>query len=50
VNLTRNLAVDHAHEGVRANCVCPGGVGTPMLKAHMRSARPCATSPKATST
>src|SRR5690606_29305476 len=38
INLTRNMAVDHAHEGVRVNCVCPGGVGTPMLKAHTRDA------------
>ncbi len=36
LNLTRNMAVDHAHEGVRVNCVCPGGVGTPMLNAHLR--------------
>jgi meso-butanediol dehydrogenase/(S,S)-butanediol dehydrogenase/diacetyl reductase len=38
VNLTRNMAVDHAHDGIRVNCVCPGGVGTPMLKAHTRDA------------
>ena len=38
VNLTRTMAVDHASEGVRVNCVCPGGVGTPMLKAHTRDA------------
>ena len=31
VNLTRNMAVDHAAEGVRVNCICPGPVGTPML-------------------
>lgn len=36
INLTRNMAVDHAAEGVRANCICPGGVGTPMIKAHTR--------------
>lgn len=36
VNLTRNMAVDHAAEGVRVNCICPGGVGTAMLKAHLR--------------
>ena len=36
VNLTRNMAVDHAPDGVRVNCVCPGGVGTPMLNAHLR--------------
>lgn len=32
-NLTRNLAVDHARDGVRVNSVCPGGVRTPMLQA-----------------
>ena len=31
VNLTRNMAVDHAAEGIRVNCLCPGPVGTPML-------------------
>jgi len=38
INLTRNMAVDHAQDGVRVNCICPGGVGTPMLKAHTRDA------------
>ncbi|WP_181704988.1 SDR family NAD(P)-dependent oxidoreductase [Chthonobacter rhizosphaerae] len=33
VHFTRLLAVDHAGEGVRANCVCPGPVATPMLDA-----------------
>jgi len=36
INLTRNMAVDHAAEGVRVNCICPGGAATPMLKSHMR--------------
>lgn len=36
INLTRNMAVDHAREGIRVNCICPGGVATPMLKSHMR--------------
>jgi meso-butanediol dehydrogenase/(S,S)-butanediol dehydrogenase/diacetyl reductase len=31
-NLTRNLAIDHAADGVRVNAVCPGGVATPMLE------------------
>ena len=31
VNLTRNMAVDHAAEGIRVNCICPGPVATPML-------------------
>jgi NAD(P)-dependent dehydrogenase (short-subunit alcohol dehydrogenase family) len=33
VGLTRALAVDHAHENIRANVVCPGSVQTPMLSA-----------------
>ena len=31
VNLTRTLALDHAPEGIRANCVCPGSVATEMI-------------------
>ncbi len=31
VNLTRAMALDHAHEGIRVNAVCPGAVDTPML-------------------
>jgi NAD(P)-dependent dehydrogenase (short-subunit alcohol dehydrogenase family) len=30
--LTRALAVDHAHEGIRVNAVCPGSIDTPMLR------------------
>ncbi len=33
VGLTRALAVDHAHENIRVNVVCPGSVQTPMLSA-----------------
>lgn len=33
VALVRALAVDHAEQGVRVNCVCPGSVDTPMLRA-----------------
>ncbi len=29
--LTRALAVDHAHEGIRVNCVVPGSTDTPMM-------------------
>ncbi|MEW9522118.1 SDR family NAD(P)-dependent oxidoreductase [Streptomyces tubercidicus] len=29
----RSLAIDEAHNGVRANTVCPGSVDTPMLRA-----------------
>jgi meso-butanediol dehydrogenase/(S,S)-butanediol dehydrogenase/diacetyl reductase len=31
INLTRALAVDHAAQGIRANCVCPGMTATPSL-------------------
>jgi NAD(P)-dependent dehydrogenase (short-subunit alcohol dehydrogenase family) len=30
VLLTKAMALDHAHQGVRINCVCPGDVETPM--------------------
>lgn len=30
VNLTRVMALDHAQEGIRVNCVCPGYMITPM--------------------
>jgi meso-butanediol dehydrogenase/(S,S)-butanediol dehydrogenase/diacetyl reductase len=34
INLTRALAVDHARQGIRANCICPGATATPpMLRA-----------------
>ncbi|MDQ6787465.1 MAG: SDR family oxidoreductase, partial [Acidobacteriota bacterium] len=32
VGLTRSTAMDFAKENIRANCVCPGTVDTPMLK------------------
>jgi len=31
VGLTKAMAIDHADEGIRVNCVCPGPVDTPML-------------------
>ena len=31
VVLTKAMAVDHARQGIRVNCVCPGDVDTPML-------------------
>ena len=33
VMLTKAMAVEFAAEGMRVNCVCPGGVDTPMLGA-----------------
>lgn len=32
VAMTRTLALDHAGDGIRVNCVCPGSVQTPMLR------------------
>jgi NAD(P)-dependent dehydrogenase (short-subunit alcohol dehydrogenase family) len=34
VLMTRAMALDHAHEGVRINAICPGDVETPMLYAE----------------
>ncbi len=31
VMMTKAMALDHAHEGIRINAVCPGDVETPML-------------------
>ena len=33
VGLTRSLASEYARRGVRVNCICPGGVATPMTAA-----------------
>lgn len=35
VGLTKSLALDHSHEGVRFNCICPGRVETPFVKARI---------------
>jgi len=32
IQLSRALAIDHAHEGIRIVAVCPGDVDTPMLR------------------
>ena len=36
VGLTKAMAMDHAADGVRVNCVCPGRVETPFVKARLR--------------
>ena len=34
VLLTKAMAMDHAHQNIRVNCVCPGDTDTPMLRAE----------------
>lgn len=31
IHMTRSLAADHGHEGIRINCICPGAILTPLL-------------------
>ncbi|MCR4429251.1 MAG: glucose 1-dehydrogenase [Caldiserica bacterium] len=39
VQLTKAMAIDHAREGIRVNCVCPGPVETPLLDNLIFSAK-----------
>jgi NAD(P)-dependent dehydrogenase (short-subunit alcohol dehydrogenase family) len=32
VNLTRSMGITYAKQGVRANCVCPGFIDTPLIE------------------
>ena len=36
VGLTKCMAFDHATDGVRVNCICPGRVQTPFVEARLR--------------
>jgi len=38
VQLTKSMAIDHATDGIRVNCVAPGPVATPLLEAIIASA------------
>ncbi|HEU4710295.1 MAG TPA: glucose 1-dehydrogenase [Pyrinomonadaceae bacterium] len=31
IQLTKAMAIDHAVEGIRINCICPGPINTPLL-------------------
>lgn len=35
INLTRSMAVGHAAEGIRVNCICPGAIPTPLYREFM---------------
>jgi NAD(P)-dependent dehydrogenase (short-subunit alcohol dehydrogenase family) len=37
VLMTKCLALDYAQKGIRANCVCPGEIDTPMFRQEARS-------------
>lgn len=39
LNFTRSLALEFATRGLRANCVCPGGVKTPLIQNFLPDAR-----------
>lgn len=36
VGLTKSMALDHAKEGLRVNCICPGRVETPFVSARLK--------------
>jgi NAD(P)-dependent dehydrogenase (short-subunit alcohol dehydrogenase family) len=36
VGLTKSMAVDHAGEGVRVNCICPCRIETPFVQARIK--------------
>jgi NAD(P)-dependent dehydrogenase (short-subunit alcohol dehydrogenase family) len=40
ISLTRALAADWSHRGIRVNCLCPGAVRTPMSEAALERSRP----------
>lgn len=35
VGFTKGIALDHALDGIRCNCICPGRVETPFVKARL---------------
>ena len=40
ISLTRAMALDHAKQHIRANCVCPGSVDTPLVRFGARNHDP----------
>jgi NAD(P)-dependent dehydrogenase (short-subunit alcohol dehydrogenase family) len=38
LQFTRALALDHARDGIRVNCVCPGVTDTPFFRRHLDTA------------
>lgn len=38
IGMARAMALDHAEQSIRVNCLCPGAVDTPMLRGSIASA------------
>ncbi len=36
VGITKSMALDHARQGIRVNCICPGRVETPFVAARLK--------------
>jgi NAD(P)-dependent dehydrogenase (short-subunit alcohol dehydrogenase family) len=36
VGFTKSMALDHAEQGIRVNCICPGRVETPFVTARLK--------------
>ena len=36
VGITKSMALDHAADGIRVNCICPGRVETPFVSARLK--------------
>jgi NAD(P)-dependent dehydrogenase (short-subunit alcohol dehydrogenase family) len=39
ITLTRTMALEHAEDGIRVNCICAGSVDTPMLRKSLHRAK-----------